>query len=288
MGTVRQEPASAAHCVNRGRGSRLSPCRGSRVVPRTVLRLGACLAILLGLPVVGTGPCHAAHEWRGYWAGPATLETLSEAVGDGPDLQVAHCQPFSLPGLSFSKVRCRVGAGLGEVHAGVLRGPGYADHHLGWGRWLAAGGWRLFAGARLFGLRAGDRQWPWLPAGTLLAGLRLGQEGHLRILAGAVDLGAADPRRVPPLFLGRVLWRYTELEAVIERSVTYRMPAETTLLMTVRWGVLGLTHGLRWGTGETLLRVSVQTGRYEVDVGGAWHPELGWSPRFAVSRSKGG
>ena len=244
---------------------------------------GVCLSLLVGL--VTPHPGRAAHEWRGYWAAPATLETIAERAAPAPTFEVAHRQPFGMAALAFAKVRWRLPRGCGEVHAGTLRGPSYTEWHAGLGRTFQCGPATLFAGARVFGLQAGNQSLSWEPAGTALARIRIGTPagGQFWGEGGVVDAGARDPLRLPAVFVGRAGWGSGSGMLVLERCAVYGAGEETTLYLA--WEVVGVkaAHGLRWSTGEALLELRFRSGPCDVELGGCWHPELGWTPRFGLA-----
>lgn len=242
---------------------------------------GLCLSVLVGLMVAG--PARGAHAWRGYWAAPATLETIAGRRGPGSSLEVAHRQPFGLAGLAFAKARWRLPRGWGACHVGALQGPSYREWHAGLGRSFHVGAVGLFAGARIFGLAAGDRSWPLELAGTALARIELAARGRLWIEGGVVDGGARDPRRLPSIFVGRAGWRSPSGALLLERCAVYDAGEETTVYLAWELGGVGLAHGLRWSTGEALLELRFRPGPCDVEVGGCWHPELGWTPRFGLA-----
>lgn len=266
---------------------------------------GRYLSWLLLTLLFGTSGADAAHEWRGYWGGPSTFEALRELLPPGgqplggtdpakrrsgesghpgfrgtPRLEFSHRRPFSLPGISFEKLRWRMGlAGL-EVHLGWLHGPAYQEWHAGVGGVINGGALRLFWGGRIFGLLVeGVRPDP-IPAATVLCNFRPSWLSRGGLTAGVVDLGFGPEGDLSPVFVLRIGAGVSAADLLLERSAVYPARSETTLLAKVHLPALALVQGFRWATGESLLEVEFAVARCTIQVGGCWHPDLGWTPRF--------
>ncbi len=265
-------------------------------------RLLGCMLVTI---LTGAPGADAAHEWRGYWGGPSTFEVLTESLPPGggrpfgtdpagsqapgaqhhvsPKLswfEFAHRQPFSLPGIRFDKARWRTGlAGL-EVHLGWLRGPAYQEWHVGVGGLINRGSFELHWGGRVFGLQIDGAHRDPIPAATILGTFRPPWLARGGLTAGVVDLGFHPGGTLSPVFVMRAGAAVSGVGFLIERCALYPARSETTLLARIHLPAVALVQGFRWATGEGLVEAEFSFSRCAVEVGGCWHPDLGWTPRF--------
>jgi hypothetical protein len=245
------------------------------------------LATLLVQVAAATGPTRAAHEWRTAWAEPHAIGVAESLVAADPEsvrAEVGLARPFGMRELASQGATARVGAGAWEVHAGVLRGPGYREWHAGLARRLrprAAAG--ALVGLRVFGAGARGAPCPLrFAASALLRILPAGARGPW-IEAGVVDLGFARAPDAPaPVLLARTLVSGGGRRVLIERSIAARGEGETTLALAQSFSRIRAGCAARLGSGETSVALTLPGGPAEVTVIERWHPALGWTPALAV------
>jgi hypothetical protein len=246
------------------------------------------LAAVLAL---GLAPAaDAAHEWRGAWGAPYTLELAEAAVAGAPEslrVELAVARPFGLRALSCQHAIARVGSGATEIHAGLLRGEGYREWHAGLARVLApASPAGLLLGARVFGVGVAGETRPARIALTAL--VRLAPGRGLGFEAGLVDAGLARGSDAPvALLVARLRVVLGRTRAYLERSIAAGGAAETTLALGFPLGRLRLMQAIRLATGETGIAVAWPAGPAGVSVAERWHPSLGWTPAVAVRWPRG-
>jgi hypothetical protein len=238
--------------------------------------------LLLALAAL-IAPARAAHEWRGAWAAPYTLELAEAAVAEPPErvrLELAIARPFGLRELSSQHALLRFGGGAYEIHAGLLRDASYHEWHAGIARRFApAAPAGVLLGARVFGIRVAHESRPVSVAHTALIRFAPGGSRRLEFEAGVVDAGLTREADAPlPLLVGRVRARIAGARAFLERSIAPGGPAETTIALGYPAGRLRLTHAIRLATGEVSVAVGWPAGPAEVSVAERWHPVLGWTP----------
>lgn len=251
------------------------------------------LALLLCLAALAcAGRAGAAHEWRAAWGAPHPLAPLALGLlreGDSLRAAVGVARPFGVAGLSFTSAVLCGGMRGWEIHAGALQGPLYQEAHAGLGRRVRlAEGQSALLGLRLFMIRAGEVVVPARAGLTALIDAHPPGMRSLSLEAGLVDLPLTGRRDGPaPLLLSRLVLAARGRRFCVEYALAAAGTGETTLAALLPIGPLRFLQLLRAGTGEGSSMLLLRAGSWEVGLGEAWHPQLGWTPSVSLLRRSG-